>query len=100
MTRAGVNEELIANHVRANGMVAPLQPSDLIRLQQEGISPRVVSAMQAPPPPAAQPVVIQQPAPTPVIVEEYPYGPYWGPRYYRPYYYHRPPPPGVSFSIH
>jgi len=99
MHRAGVNEELIANHVRANGMAAPLQPNDLILLQQQGVSPRVVEAMQTARPPAAQPVVVQQPAP--VIVEEYPYGPYYyGPRCYRYYRPPPPPPPGVTFSFH
>ena len=63
MTRAGVNEELILNHIRAHGMAAPLQPQDLIALQQQGISPRVIATMQAcpPQPPPAQPVVVEQP---------------------------------------
>ena len=84
MTRAGVNEELILNHIRAHGMAAPLQPQDLIALQQQGISPRVIATMQAcpPQPPPAQPVVVEQPAPVVVGVD-----PYWGPRYYRPHYY-------------
>ena len=38
MTRAGVNEELILNHIRSHGMAVPLQPQDLITLQQQGIS--------------------------------------------------------------
>jgi hypothetical protein len=88
MTKSGVNEDLIINHVRANGMMAPLQTGDLIRMQQEGISPRVIAAMQASPPRPVQPVVIEQPAPAPppVVLE---YG--WGPRYYPPhrYYYWR-----------
>ena len=88
MTRAGVNEELIVNHVRAHGTAAPMQPNDLINLQQQGISPRIIATMQASPPPQPQPVMIEQPAPPPVIVETYPYGPYWGPRYY-PHAYHR-----------
>ncbi len=86
MTRAGVNEELIINHIRAHGMVASLQSNDLINLQQQGITPRVVATMQACPPQPPQPVVIEQ-APPPVIVERYPCGPYYyGPRahlYYR-----------------
>jgi outer membrane lipoprotein SlyB len=99
MTRASVNEELIVNHVRAHGVVAPLRPADLIFLQQQGVSPRVIAAMQSPPvrPAAvAQPVVVQ-PAPAPVIVEEYHYAPFWGP----PCYYHRPwhPRPGVSWGM-
>ncbi len=98
MTAAGVSEELIVNHVRANGMVAPLQAGDLIRLQQQGVSTRVVATMQEPPRQAARTVLVQEPAPTPVIVEEYHYGPYWGPRYYRPYHrrHHRP---GMSWGV-
>ena len=88
MSKSGVNEELIANHVRANCMTAPLQSADLIRLQQEGVTPRVIAQMQASPPRPVQPVVVQQPAPPPVIVEEYPYGPYYGPRCHMYYRWH------------
>jgi hypothetical protein len=88
MTKAGVNEELIANHVRAHGMAAPLQTGDLIQLQQQGVSPRVIAQMQAAPQPQAQPVMVAQPPPQPVIVEGYPYGPYYGPRCYPHVYYH------------
>jgi hypothetical protein len=95
MTRAGVDEELIINHIRANRMVAPLQANDLIGLQQQGISTRVIGAMQESPPLPKQPAIVAQPAPTPVIVEEYYYHPYWGPCY-RPYYR---PPPGVHWGI-
>ena len=98
MTNAGVNEELIATHIRNNGVVAPLQPNDLIRLQQEGVSTRAIAAMQATPQPQARTVVVEQPAPTPVIVEEYHYAPYWGPRYCPPprRWHH---PPGVSWGV-
>lgn len=97
MTKAGVNEDLIVNHVRANGMAAPLQANDLIMLQQEGISQKVIAQMQASPPrPAVQQVqpVVVEPGPTPVIVEEYHYAPYWGP----PHHYCRHP-PGVSWGV-
>ena len=97
MTSAGVSDELIVNHVRAHGMAAPLQAGDLILLQQQGVSTRVVSAMQETPRPAAPPVVVQQSSPTPVIVEEYHYSPYWGPRYHRPY--RCPPRSGVSWGV-
>jgi outer membrane lipoprotein SlyB len=86
MTRAGVGEELIINHVHAHGLAAPLQTGDLICLQQQGVSPRVVAAMQAtpvavvPPPP---PGVVYPAGPPPVVIEGG-----WGPGYYRrPYYY-------------
>ncbi len=102
MTRAGVAEELIMNHVRANGMARPLQSSDLILLQQQGVSPNVIRVMQEPPQVAAQPVVVPGPPPRPVIVEEYYYDPYWYPRpWHYPYYrYHGGPRVGVGFSIH
>jgi hypothetical protein len=76
MTRAGVNEELIVNHIRAHGTAAQLQSQDLINLQQQGISARVVATMQACPP--QPPVMVQEAAPPPVVVEGYPYG-YYGP---------------------
>ena len=86
MTRAGVNEDLILNHIRVHGMAAALQPQDLIYLQQQGISPRVIATMQACPPqapPQPQTVVVEQ-APPPVVVGV---DPYWGPHYHRHYYW-------------
>ena len=80
MTRAQVNDDLIINHIHAHGMVAPPNTNDLIALQQNGVSPRVVQAMQEAPPPVQTVVVEQQPPP--VIVEGY---------YGRPYYHHRDP---------
>ena len=53
MTKAGVNEELIVNHIRANGIAHPLQAGDLIALQNAGVSPRVIAALQAAPQPGA-----------------------------------------------
>ncbi len=99
MTRAGVDEELIVNHIRCNGVAAPLQANDIITLRDQGVSKQVIAAMQVPPTrPATQQV---QPiyAPQPVIVEEHIYGPppWWGyPRYYRYYHRHRP---GVSWGL-
>ena len=93
MTRAGVDEELIANHVRTHGVVAPLQTQDIIVLQQQGVSKRVIATMQEPPVVQPQPMVIQQGPPQPVIIEEYPY---WGP----PCYYHRyRPAPGMRWGM-
>jgi hypothetical protein len=102
MAKAGVNDDLIINHIRAHGVAAPLQSGDLIYLQQQGVSARVVSAMQAPPPVVApQPVVVEQPAVAPVIVQEYRYGPrprwYAPPRYYPAPY--GPPRPRVGWGV-
>jgi hypothetical protein len=86
MTRASVNEDLVINHIHAHGLAAPLQTNDLINLPQQGVSSRVIAAMQESPPRVQQPVVVQ-PAPRPVIVEEYPY--YYGPHVYvGPRYHH------------
>ena len=102
MTRAGVPEDVIATHVRNHGVAAPLRASDLIMLQQQGVSARVVQAMQAPPPQAAQGMVVEPPyvvAPPP---------PYWGPPYPYPYAYPYPYPyyprpwrggPGVHWGV-
>lgn len=98
MSQARVDDELIVNHIRAHGVAAPLQARDLIFLQQQGVSARVIRTMQEPPPAAAQPVVVTQPQP--VIVEQ------WGPPVYvgppcRPHYWHRPPPrAGWGISVH
>jgi hypothetical protein len=100
MTKAGVPEDVIATHVRNHGMAAPLRASDLIILQQQAVSPRVVQAMQAPPPQAAQGMVVEQPyvvAPPPYW-GPYPYGypyPYPYPYYPRPWRYG----PGVHWGV-
>ena len=47
-------------------MATPLQPNDLIMMQQTGVSPRVVQSMQTPVVPVAQPVIVQ-PVRPPVI---------------------------------
>src|SRR5690606_32666589 len=48
MSQAGVQEDLIINHIRPNGVAHVLQTGDLIALQQQGVSPRVIQAMQMP----------------------------------------------------
>jgi outer membrane lipoprotein SlyB len=94
MTRAGVSEEVMVTHVQSRGMAAPLQAGDLIVLQQQGISPRVVQAMQAPP--AVAPVAYAQPVP--VMVPQPYYAP--GPVYYPPPCYYRGyPRRGVSWGV-
>ncbi len=97
MSSAGVDEELIVTHVRAHGMAAPLQTTDLIFLQQQNVGTRVIKAMQEPPrqPKAAQTVVVRQAAPPPVVIHEYShrpspwYDPYCDDYYYRPRPHHR-----------
>ena len=84
MTRAGVQEEVILTHVQNHGAAAPLRANDLFVLQQQGVSPRVVQAMQAPP------LAAYAPGPQPVVMP----GPYYPP----PYYYGPPPPYGYYYG--
>ncbi len=105
MTRAGVSDELIVNHVNIHGVASTLQSSDLIYLKQEGVSDPVIRAMQTPPKRQTQPVVVRQPAPRPVIVQEHHYcDPFWGPRYshrgHRRYYRDPHCEPGLSLTFH
>jgi len=103
MTQGGVDDELIINHIRANGVARVPDAQDLVTLKNQGVSSAVIRAMQEPPRrPRTETVVIEKPAPQPVIVEEYHYGPPW---YYRPPYYryrYRRPGPrvGWGFSFH
>lgn len=100
MTQSGVDDELIINHVRANGMTRVPGPHELVNLKNSGVSTAVIRVMQEPPPrPRTETVVIERPAPAPVIVEEYHYGP---PVYYRPPYHHyryRDPGPRVGWGL-
>ena len=104
MTTAGVDDELIVNHIRAHGTAGPLQTDDLISLKNQGVSTQVIKAMQEIPPRPVQ-TVIREAAPAPVVVEEYHYGPaYWGPPYYYypyPRRYHGPRPrAGWGVTLH
>lgn len=90
MSQAGVNEDVIVNHIRYNGVQSPLQTGDLITLQRANVSPRVIAAMQQPP--AQGPPVAAVPPPVPM-----PPPPPWG---YPGYYYYPPPPPvGYGFGV-
>ena len=99
MTRNHVSEDLIINSIRTRGCLWDGSPDSVIRLRHEGVSDRVVAAMQnsgvhasvvvgSPPPP----VYYAPPPPVGGVVVVGPryYGPrYWGPRPYwhgRPYY--------------
>jgi osmotically inducible lipoprotein OsmB len=87
MQRAGVNDQLIINHLNANGLARPLQANDIIYLQQNGINPGIIDAMQRTKVAMAQPagpVVVAGPPPPSTVVVASPgfyYGPHWG--YYR-----------------
>lgn len=74
MSEAGLSENVISTHIRANGVASPLSPVDLITLRNAGVSDAVVQTMQQTPPPSSQPVVpavVRQSGP--VIIEEHHY---------------------------
>jgi hypothetical protein len=91
MTQAGLSDEVIATHIRANGMAQPLAVNDLINLRNVGVRDGVINAMQQTPPRSAQlsPAYPTYPgyAPGPPIVVAAPYYAPWGP----------PPPPPAAF---
>jgi hypothetical protein len=86
MHSAGVDEANMVNHIRTNGPANLLHTADLIYLKKQGVSPRVIQALQSPPIPRAA----SRP-PAPVIVEQHYYDDPWHPRSYRSrgYYPHR-----------
>ncbi|MCA9122014.1 MAG: hypothetical protein H6822_12070 [Planctomycetaceae bacterium] len=97
MTQAGLSDEVIATHMRANGVASPPSVNDLITLRNAGVSDTVIQTMQQTPPPTAQvssPTVISQPGP--VIIEEHHYV---APPF--PYRYHYGPHrrPGVHWGV-
>jgi len=49
MAQAGVDDQLIINHIRAHGMAAPLSASDIILLKQQGVSSQVIPWWYGPP---------------------------------------------------
>ena len=72
MTRSGVDEGLIINHIHAHGLAAPLQATDVIYLQQQGVSRNVIAVMQTEPVAVRAQVVPVYEAPPSggVIIEE------------------------------
>jgi hypothetical protein len=95
MTQAGLSDDVIVTHIRANGMAQPLAVNDLIGLRNMGVRDAVINAMQQTPPRAATqavagvpgvPVYAYPPPGRQVIVEQY-YQP-WGPPP-PAFYYHR-----------
>jgi hypothetical protein len=110
MTQAGLSDEVIATHIRVNGMAQPLQANDLIQLRNMGVRDNVINAMQQTPPRVAGAVpagaypgygspAYGYPAyPAPVVMAPYPAYPYWGPPY-GGYYYRRGPRVGWGVSV-
>jgi len=106
MTRSGLSETVIINHIQANGVRQELQIADVITLHDNGVSERVISAMQhcrvgaaTAAVPVAAPVQVYQ-TPRPIVVEQY-----VTPRYHyspppRHYYGPRYPSRSIHFSHH
>lgn len=87
MSQAGVNEDVIVNHIRYNGVQRPPQTGDLIALQRANVSPRVIAALQTPP---AQPPAMAMAPPSMIAAP-----PPWG----YPVYYYPPPPPPIGYGF-
>jgi hypothetical protein len=91
MTQAGLSDDVIATHIRANGMAQPMQVNDLIQLRNVGVRDAVINTMQQTPPRGGQAVqgVPMYPAygPQPVMVAPY----------YPAYQVWSPPPPAGGF---
>ena len=86
LSNAGVDEDVIAGHIRIHGVVAPPTTHDLITLRNGGVSPRIIQAMQQSPPMRTASVIPVEPLPPPVIIE----GGFYSP----------PPPPPWRMRFH
>jgi len=99
MTQAGLSDDVIVTHIRANGVAQPLAVNDLIGLRNMGVRDSVINAMQQTPPRAGQVAAVYPayPPPGPVIVEHY-YQP-WGPPPPAFHFHHRRPRGHVSWGV-
>lgn len=122
MQRSGLDDQVIVNLLRQNGMATHLSTAELISLRQHGVSNQVIAAMQAASPPVAAPAVVQSPpavvatrpsvvhvyeAPPPVVIRSYPvpapyrYHPHYHLHYGRGYHHgHGRSNTSVSFGFH
>jgi hypothetical protein len=93
MAQKGHDDTVIINQIKSTGSTFQLTPSDLDMLKQNGVSSRVIAEMQnaRPVSPITGRVIVREPQPTTVIVQE-PY--YHGPVIVRPYC---PPPRPVVY---
>ncbi len=95
MSKAGLSDDVITTHIRRHGVAQVPAAPDLIYLKNNGVSDRVINALQNPPIEVAQAPPVRER----VIVEEHHYGPYpyCGPHWHhRRHYHHRP---GVHWGI-
>ncbi len=73
MSEAGLSDSVMTTHIQANGVARRPTADDLVTLSNAGVTEQTILAMQQSPPAAA--LVPPAVAVTPVIVEEYHYGP-------------------------
>ncbi|HEY2415363.1 MAG TPA: glycine zipper domain-containing protein [Pirellulaceae bacterium] len=106
MTQAGLSDDVIATHIRANGMAQPLAANDLINLRNMGVRDGVINMMQQTPPRMAQSnqPLAMYPAtypvgPGPVMVAPYYPYPGWGPPPPAGFYYSRGPRGRVGWGV-
>lgn len=94
MHQSGLDDQVIINVIRQNGMAGGLSTSELISLRRHGVSNTVISAMQASAPPPARTVIaepppsvvhVYEPPPPPVIIRTWSPPPCW--YYPRPHYH-------------
>lgn len=99
MSNEGVEEDLIVNHIRANGVAARLRPGDLIWLQKQNVPRSVIGALQSSGPPRLAEIAAPPPPviPPPVIIEENYYD--YGPPVWAHHHHFRPPPPRFGFGF-
>ena len=98
LTQRGVSDDVIINHIRQSRSTYRLSTQDILMLQENKVSDRVINEMNtsltriglSQPP---RTVIVRETAPTTVIYER---GPYWG----HPVYVAPPPPVGVGFHFH
>jgi len=97
MSRSGISDAVIMNHLQTKGVQRRLEVSDIIALHQQGVSDTLISVMQqaplatqlAAPVTSRSQVIVQQPT---TIVREQPViyrSPVVVQEYYRPYPVHR-----------
>jgi uncharacterized protein YcfJ len=69
LAASGISDDVITNHIRANGVAAKLTPGDIIELHENGVSEKVINAMQQK---AAEPEpVVSYTRDRPIIIEEH-----------------------------
>lgn len=101
MVASGLGDDVIINHIRANGVRRNLAPREIIQLHERGVSEEVIDAMQQEAASHSAPVSVVRGPPV-VIEESYVVPRYWGPPRWRhfprhPHYYRRRP--GVSWGF-